>query len=416
MQGNDCSRMHESPPSRRGEHHLYACARRSTRSFAVRMRRAHDREPDAVDVVDQQDLPKFDSGDTGQGVQDEGTLGCSRSVAPAAQSRLRRALDRNRRHQHRLVDVHRRGGLADDGPQRRSIDGLSRAGLVEPADVPSRAPGRCSRRCRGQAAPADLGRECHRRHLCGFRRPRVARPHHARHVVALHTRARRGCGRRRSRMAVHRSSSGHAKGRTTGGCRAQQRGREHQPRHRAGIGRHAHSRSRGLGAFLDQCGQQYRQRRRIAVVATASADRAVDCPRSASMLRSEQARAMPVTTRCCVRRCSGRSASSCSRARTGRSCPSLRARRSAAGPTLYGLLLGAIGAGAVGGALALPRLTAILGPNGLLLAATIGTAAALGLFGLAREPWTAFAGERPGRDVLDRCGLQPQRVGSIRVA
>jgi MFS family permease len=62
------------------------------------------------------------------------------------------------------------------------------------------------------------------------------------------------------------------------------------------------------------------------------------------------------------------------------------------GPTLYGLLLGAIGAGAVGGALALPRLTARLGPNGLLLTATIGTAVALGLFGMAREPWTAFAG------------------------
>ena len=62
------------------------------------------------------------------------------------------------------------------------------------------------------------------------------------------------------------------------------------------------------------------------------------------------------------------------------------------GPTLYGLLLGAIGAGAVGGALALPTLTALLGPNGLLSAATIGTAAALGLFGFARGPWTAFAG------------------------
>src|SRR6478672_8204305 len=40
------------------------------------------------------------------------------------------------------------------------------------------------------------------------------------------------------------------------------------------------------------------------------------------------------------------------------------------GPTLYGLLLGAIGAGAVGGALALPRLTASLGPNGLVTVAS----------------------------------------------
>lgn len=61
------------------------------------------------------------------------------------------------------------------------------------------------------------------------------------------------------------------------------------------------------------------------------------------------------------------------------------------GPTLYGVLLGAIGVGAIGAALALPRVTARLGPNGLVVAATIGTALALGLFGVAREPWTAFA-------------------------
>ena len=61
------------------------------------------------------------------------------------------------------------------------------------------------------------------------------------------------------------------------------------------------------------------------------------------------------------------------------------------GPTLYGVLLSALGAGAIGCALALPRLTARLGPNGLVVAATIGTALALGLFGVAREPWTALA-------------------------
>lgn len=61
------------------------------------------------------------------------------------------------------------------------------------------------------------------------------------------------------------------------------------------------------------------------------------------------------------------------------------------GPTLYGILLGAIGAGAVGGALVLPKLTGKLGANGMVLAASIGTALALGLFGVAREPWTALA-------------------------
>ena len=61
------------------------------------------------------------------------------------------------------------------------------------------------------------------------------------------------------------------------------------------------------------------------------------------------------------------------------------------GPALYGLLLGAIGAGAIGGALALPWLKAKLGPDRLVAAATIGTAIALCLYGVAREPWSAFA-------------------------
>jgi len=61
------------------------------------------------------------------------------------------------------------------------------------------------------------------------------------------------------------------------------------------------------------------------------------------------------------------------------------------GPTLYGVLLGAIGAGAIGGALALPRLKVKLGPDRLVAAAAIGTAIALCLFGAAREAWTAFA-------------------------
>ena len=61
------------------------------------------------------------------------------------------------------------------------------------------------------------------------------------------------------------------------------------------------------------------------------------------------------------------------------------------GPELYGVLLAAIGAGAIGGALALPRLRAKLGADTLVAAATLGTAAALCLFGIARETWTALA-------------------------
>jgi len=58
----------------------------------------------------------------------------------------------------------------------------------------------------------------------------------------------------------------------------------------------------------------------------------------------------------------------------------------AGGPELYGLLLGAIGTGAVGGAFALPWLKAKLGPNRLVTAGTVGTAITLVLFGVAREP------------------------------
>jgi MFS family permease len=61
------------------------------------------------------------------------------------------------------------------------------------------------------------------------------------------------------------------------------------------------------------------------------------------------------------------------------------------GPALYGNLLGAIGAGAVGGAFALPWLKAKLGPDQVVAAGTAGTAVALVLFGLAREPIMGLA-------------------------
>ena len=56
------------------------------------------------------------------------------------------------------------------------------------------------------------------------------------------------------------------------------------------------------------------------------------------------------------------------------------------GPELYGILLGTIGAGAVGGAFALPWLKAKFGPDRVVAAGTAGTAATLVLFGLARGP------------------------------
>jgi MFS family permease len=61
------------------------------------------------------------------------------------------------------------------------------------------------------------------------------------------------------------------------------------------------------------------------------------------------------------------------------------------GPKLYGILLGAIGAGAVCAAFALPWLKRRLGADRLVAGGTIGTAVALVLFALAKEPAVALA-------------------------
>jgi predicted MFS family arabinose efflux permease len=63
----------------------------------------------------------------------------------------------------------------------------------------------------------------------------------------------------------------------------------------------------------------------------------------------------------------------------------------AGGPSLYGVLLGVIGAGAVGGAFFLPPLKLKIGPNRLMALGALGQAAAMVLYGLARDPVTALA-------------------------
>ncbi len=60
------------------------------------------------------------------------------------------------------------------------------------------------------------------------------------------------------------------------------------------------------------------------------------------------------------------------------------------GPELYGLVLGAIGAGAVAGAFVLPALKRRLDADRLVAGGTVGTALALVLFAVARDPAVAL--------------------------
>ena len=62
------------------------------------------------------------------------------------------------------------------------------------------------------------------------------------------------------------------------------------------------------------------------------------------------------------------------------------------GAKMYGLLLGAIGASAIAGALALPWMKAKLGPNQLVAAGAVGTAVALILLGSSHAPLSAVGG------------------------
>lgn len=59
------------------------------------------------------------------------------------------------------------------------------------------------------------------------------------------------------------------------------------------------------------------------------------------------------------------------------------------GPELYGIMLGAVGLGAVGGALILPKLKARLGADSLVAAGTVGTALVLIVFALIKHPEAA---------------------------
>jgi MFS family permease len=70
--------------------------------------------------------------------------------------------------------------------------------------------------------------------------------------------------------------------------------------------------------------------------------------------------------------------------------PLIARSRLGGGPEIYGILLGAIGLGAVAGAFAMPSWKMRIGPDRLVAAASIGTAIALALFGIARDPALAL--------------------------
>jgi predicted MFS family arabinose efflux permease len=64
--------------------------------------------------------------------------------------------------------------------------------------------------------------------------------------------------------------------------------------------------------------------------------------------------------------------------------------RVSGGPAIYGYLLGAIGLGAVGAAFVMPGWKKRFGADGLVAIASVGTAIAIALYGIAREPIVAL--------------------------
>ena len=84
----------------------------------------------------------------------------------------------------------------------------------------------------------------------------------------------------------------------------------------------------------------------------------------------------------------------------------------AGGPELYGILLGAIGIGAVVGAFTLPSMKAALGSDRLVAAGTLGTALSLVLLGIARHSAIGIAACAGRGRFMDRRSRDPQRLGS----
>ncbi|TDR85235.1 MFS transporter [Enterovirga rhinocerotis] len=71
--------------------------------------------------------------------------------------------------------------------------------------------------------------------------------------------------------------------------------------------------------------------------------------------------------------------------------PIVARRELGGGPGLYGLLLGCVGAGAIAGAIVLPRLKARLGQDGLIVAAMLLAAGTIAAVAVAGQVWVAVA-------------------------
>src|SRR6516165_8395954 len=188
-------------------------------------------------------------------------------------------------------------------------------------------------------------------------------------------------------MAGQRAAA-RTKGRTLCCSRSQRSGFKFQPCHRAGIGRLGDWRARHGGALLDQCSETF------AVIAALiwwrppqPVAQSLPAERIVSAVRSglRYARYNPDLRATLIRSAGFFPLASVYWALL----PLLVRARIAGGPETYGMLLGAIGAGAVCGAFVLPA-AAKLGADRVVTGATIGTALALALFAIVREPATSL--------------------------
>jgi branched-subunit amino acid transport protein len=312
--------------------------------------------------------------------------GCIR-VGPVSQPNIRGDLDRDRGLEHRRLDVQRRIGLAHDEPQPGPVHRLHGAGSQQSANVSVRDSGGCACGHRGPAPPFDHRRVRDHDHLDRLRRARLASPHHTGQPVGIQLHRDRGLSHHGPRVAGGgagtRAETGSA-GRRCG----KQRGHQRQPRRRTGNRRSARRGDRNCGAVLGQCVQLGVI---VALVRWRLPKNKSGTPlppeRFGNAMRTglRHARYNPNLNATLIRATAFFVFASAYWALL----PLVTRSQIAGGPALYGLLLGIIGASAVGGAFLLRWLREKLGADRLLSIATLASAVATGLFALAHDSATA---------------------------